>query len=385
MNYNRTYLKGRINAAIKNKIGMLTDPDETCNQAVRESFGEINFRSAKRKIQLPAGMFSDEFSYPGPIDLSGTSIIDILPLDPSQRSYRELVLTIPTEFWRDRSNFKCAVDDSDSYKKILISLSVPTTTVTISTLDSTTSSSGTWFAFGDAINVSTNTADYVKGSGSVQFDISSAGGTTAGIQNTTMTPYDYSAFLQGFAFMYANVVDPDGITDYRLRFGTDASNYHEFVVTNTNENTPFDSGVNLLRFSIASMSVVGTPDPTNATYAAAFMTKDTDKQDETGYWFDQIIVSKGSPYVMTYYSQYGWLSEDGVYQLESESDSDVLLSNADEFDIILAKAVSLAANEVAEYQISEAMDKKYQAKMETYQMNNPDESLPIIMQYYDFI
>lgn len=381
MIYTLTYIKSRLNAAIKNKIDMLVSAEDTINAGVREAFSEIAFRSSKRTVQVSPYLFSDVYSYPAPQDLSGSMVTDIRPNNQSDNSGKELILRTPEEFYRNFDTFNFAVDDSDSYTKLLISLPINDSTLTVAELDDTTG----WSAFSaSTTNVRLDSQNYMKGSSSISFDINAVSGTTAGIVNSTLDTFDYTDYLYGTVFVWAFIKDSTNITDYKIRFGNDSSNYYEITTTTSHEGIPFQNGWNLLRFDMSSKTTVGSPVSTTGNYVSLFMTKTTTKVSETGYAFDHIILKTGKAYLISYYSSYPWQNTSGTYLTDSSSETDYLTCSSDEFDIIFNKVINLAASEIGEETIEMNAIKKYSSKREFYLSNSPDESKLLISTYYVF-
>lgn len=381
MSYTLTYIKSRLNASIKNKIDMLVSSDDTINAGVREAFSEMAFRSSKRTVQVSPYLFSDIYSYPAPQDLNGQMVTDIRPNNQADASGKELILRTPEEFYRNFETFNFSVDDSNAYTKLLISLPIDDSTLTVSELDSITG----WSAFDvSTSNVRLDTQNYMKGSSSIAFDINAVSGTTAGIVSSTITSFNFTDYLYGSCFVWAFIKDSTNITNYKIRVGSDSSNYYEVTTTTSHEGIPFQNGWNLLRFDMSSKVATGTPITTAGDYIALFMTKDVTKVSETGYAFDHIIFKTGKAYVISYYSSYPWKNTSGTYLAEATAETDYLTCTSDEFEIILNKIISIAAGEIGEEGIETNASKKYGAKRELYATSTPDESKLLMSTYYVF-
>lgn len=76
-----------------------------------------------------------------------------------------------------------------------------------------------------------------------------------------------------------------------------------------------------------------------------------------------------------YYTKYGWQSSTGAYKENSTSGSDYLVADTDEYDLIVAKAITIAKRELnyPQADIDDA-DKIYIDKRKDYVMKNPSES-----------
>lgn len=383
MTYTRAYLKTKINAGIKGKSGMLIDQDDIVNQAAREVLSEIDVRSTEKVVSLSPNLFSDIYSYPAPTDLKAQGIIDIRP-QINRTSQSEVTLTTSEEFDRTKQSFRCAVSDEDTIKRILVSIPVNDITVVVSTLDTLTSGGGTWTVVGDAINLVASSDQYVKGVSSLKYDIGSGATTTAGIQNIGLTQFDITDFLSNQIFHYVYLSDATNITNFKLRVGSSVSDYYEITVTQTHEQTAFQTGWNLLRFDLVNKTTTGTPVNTACDYVSIFMTKTVGKINQTGFYADHIWLKKGEVYKLNYYSKYFWKNTGGTYIEESTTDADFLTADSDEVDLVIKKGIELASAEVDELTVESNSRAKYTAKRDMYLDNNPSKAKLIQTTYYNY-
>lgn len=373
--YTRTQLLSDVNARIKGKSGILIDPASTLNQGVRQVLSEIDMVSTRRRTALTPNLFSGLFEYAAPTDLKGYSIISVQNQKWTKTPFWSLV---PYEqFLRRQDANTIAVSDYDFIKKVFLNSVVVDTKTTVSSLDSVTSGGGTWGAFGDATNVEADESNFVEGSGSIKFDISAAGGTTAGIVNSTLSAVDLSGYFEGDSngIAWAYIVSTTGLTNYIIRYGSDSSNYYTKTVTTQADGTAFVVGWNLLDFNLATFTTTGTPVETAMDYSAIYMTKTAGKISEVGYRFDYLSLRRGEVNNLYYYSKYGWQSSTGTYKENSTAASDYLNCDGDEYEIILAKCSELAADEVDEDKVSQKQEKRYKELKRAYQMSNPSEAL----------
>ncbi len=381
--YTRAYLIGRINAGIKGKIGMLTSQDDTVNQAVREVVSDIDVYDTIKTIPISPNLFSDIYSYPAPIDIKGSSIIDIAP-QINRNSNSEITLTTPEEFDIIKNNFRCAVKQENELKKILISIPVNDTTKVVSTLDSVTSGGGLWETVGDAVNLVASSDKYVKGISSLKYDIGSGATTTAGIKNNSLTSFDITEFMSNQLFHYQYLSNPDNISNFTLHIGSSESDYYQIVVTLTHESTSFQSGWNLLRFDFINATTVGTPDKTNCTYVSVFMTKTAGKINQYAFYADHLWLKKGETYMLSYYSKYGWRDATGAYIENSTSDSDYIVCDTDAMELFILKGTELAAYEVSEDNTGIQANARYAKKKDSYESDNPSRAKLLQTTYYQY-
>lgn len=384
-NYTQTQLKSDVNGKIKGKIGVLVDFQSTLNQGVRQVLSDLDLVTTRRRTQLTPNLFNGVYEYAAPTDLKGYGIITVENQKFSKRTDWSLV---PYEQFLRRQDYNTiAISDYDFVKKILINSTVDDDKITLSTLDSLTAGGGTWGLFGDAENVEQDLDNVVEGNGCVKFDISSAGGTTAGIVNSTLSQVDITNYLEGngSVLVWAYITSTTNLTNYILRIGNDASNYYSKTVTTQADGTAFVNGWNLLRFALTSLTETGSVTDTAIDYCAIYMTKTAGKISELGYRFDGLILRRGEINNLYYYSSYGWQNSSGTYIVNSTSGSDLLNAGEEEYELILAKCAELAADEVDEEKVSEKEAARYRNLMKTYKMNNPSESLIMISTVADFV
>jgi hypothetical protein len=383
--YTRSQLKSDINRGIQGKIGMLVDEDDTVNEVVRDVLGDVDLRSARRKASLTPALFNGIFDYAWPTDGKSQSIIDIPAQAREQRQDGSFFLIPSEEFEVKRPEGAIAIDHFNGIAVLKVKSQVEDHTILISELDSLTSGGGTWVLFGDGTNLSADNDDYIKGNGSIKWDISAAGGTTAGIQNTGLNSFDISDYLDGNGsiFVWVKINSTTDLTNFILRIGSSSGNYYSKTVTTTNDGTAFANGWNLLRFNLTSLTETGSVTDTAITFAAIYMTKAVGKISETDYKFDWLVLKRGVTHDLKYYSKYGWNTSAGVYLENSTSDSDVLVADTDEYNLIVKKGRWVAGLEVdLPFERNEQNEKIYDKALADYKIKNPSESKIQTNQYY---
>lgn len=383
--YTRSQLKTRVNAMIQGRIGMLIDEDETMNDSVREAHSLVDMKSTRRKNTLVPSLFNGIFDYQCPTDMEDYKIIDI----PAQaKRYDGEFTLVPTEeFDRKKELGSIAIDDFNNIRVLKIASRVPSNEVLFSELDSLTSGGGTWIAFGDGTNLRADIDDYIKGNGSLAWDINAAAGTTAGIQNTGLSTIDITDYLggNGSVFVWAKINNTTGLTNFILRIGSSAADYYQKTITVKNDGTAFTSGWNLLRFDLTSLTTVGAPVNTTINYAAIYMTKAITKVSETDYKFDWLVFKRGLTSEVKYYSNFGWTTSAGAYIQNSTSDTDLLVAGDIEYDLVQKVAAVRAAKEadLGENKINE-LEKDRDAAVANYRLNNPSEAKIMVSTYYEY-
>lgn len=392
--YDRAYLKARVNAGIQNRMGSVPDPDQLMDDCVRAVLGSTDIRSSIRKAALTPKLFNGVTSYTAPTDLKEQGIIDVPP--QVKRSGNEWFLTTPSEF--ERIGYKLdgwiAIDHFNGTPKILLAKNLEDENRVIAELDSITSGGGTWVSFGDAINVEADHDDYIKGGGSLSFDLSGVGGTTAGLQNLSLEAFDIEDFLDGngAAFTWVKFSDATDITNLILRLGTDVTgNYVQKIATVCHDGTAFQNGWNLIRFDLTSLTEAGTAPKTGLDSVAIYMTKASGKINETDYKFDWLVLKRGQIYEQKYYSRFGWVDANtGAYKEFSDDDSDLIVCDTTEFELFMLKGRQLAAQEINEFDMANSWRVLFEGadgkggKRFQYLQQNPSEKKIMTTEYHAF-
>lgn len=396
--YTKNDLKTRINAGIKGKIGVLVNADDTINQAVREVVTEADLRSTRRMVTLQPGVFDGLYTYPAPVDLKAQKILslrdqaerdavyygfNLIPYEQFNARYGYYTRNIGDTsagsgvYQSTREPYTVSFDDLNGVRRLLIAKPQTGQKQTISALDTINDGVTSWIAFGGAENVATDNGNYLYGSGSIKYDIGATPVTTAGIQSLTLPVFSISDFLQSNDALILSVYlsNAEDITNFKVRLGVDVVNYYEFTATQTNVNSAFQAGWNIVRFDIDSMVTVGTVDPDNLTFAAMFMTKATTKISQKPFRFDNLFIAGGSIMEIRYYSKYGWQTQAGVWLENSVNDDDFLNADSDEFNLFIDKGIMLAGQEVDEVVAAETASARYDRNLTAYLNLNPSESL----------
>lgn len=397
LSYSYANVKSAVNARIHGKIGMLIDPRSTINNAVKELWSLVDLRSAKRRTLLAPNLFQNVYQYNCPVDCQNNGLVDIQRQTDDRPRQEEWTLTTDSEFDRyklDISRRLVAFSDHDLIRKLLITAPIDDQSLIVSSLDSITAA-GTWAALGDGTNVRTDSQNFVKGNGSVEFDMNS-GGTTAGITSANVTTFDLTNYVaNGSIFVWAYVVTADAnLTGVTLKIGSSSGNYYTRTVTTTNEGTALQVGWNLLRFDLNGISQVGTVVNTAGSYVALYFNKLVGKSSETSYRFDHIMAKNGKFYNLLYYSQYPWQTAAGAYIPDSTVDTDVLNVGAEEYQLILEKCIEMCAYEAREANDASIAINRLGAplgsvpakpgQISNYQLSNPSEALILTTTYHDF-
>jgi hypothetical protein len=233
------------------------------------------------------------------------------------------------------------------------------------------------------------------------FDISDAGGTTAGIQNSTITDFDLTGYTS--IFVWADITSPTDITNYILRIGNDASNYYSITTTTQADGNAFVEGKNLLQFNLSSKSETGTVTETTCDYVVLYMTKAAGKISEKDYGFSDLQIHTGQLMNAVYYTKFGWQTSAGVYIENSTAVTDYINAdteeydlfvpkgkavtdyiNADteEYDLFVQKCKSEVFRDLKEFDLMKLAQQEYLDMKKVYGQKYPSERLLLTQKYY---
>jgi len=353
------------------------------NRAVRDVLSDIDLRSSIRSSALSPNLFDDVFQYTCPSDLKGNKVIDIKPQVRRESSDRWDLITAE-EF--DRMKQECrdpslvAVSRDDLVNKLLLSRIIDDQETVIDVLDVV----GDWEGYGEGENLTADVDDYVKGSGSINWDISAtADKTTAGIYNDSLDTFDVSDYLtNGSIFVWAYISSVTDLTNFIIRIGSSSAVYYSITITTNNEGAAFYAGWNLLRFDFADASETGTVDDDGCDYVALYMTKGTDKTSETDYRFDNLVMKLGKHYSVVYYSRYFWQSNAAVYLEDATAITDILNCETDEYNLIIRKTAQYMEEFLRNPAEAAKHEAIYERKKVKYIFENPSQALLLSQEYY---
>lgn len=381
--YTYTNLKDSIfDAALDADISSAITVRDLINRAARTVTLDLDLRSCRRRAALASKVFDDAFAYTCPTDLKGYGIIDIIP-QGERRLDTRWKLTTTEQFDRKKSvrNGWVAVQDDDSARKLFLDMDVDDTVQVVANLDSLTED-GTWTTFSaGSTNVAANSENLIQGGGSIGYDLVS-GTTTAGIVNSTLTQFDISDFDNtGSAFVWAYVNSTTDLTNFILRIGNDASNYHSMTVTTAADGNAFVAGWNLLRFDLSGKTTTGTVTADECDYVAIYMTKASGKEDD-GYAFDFLTLHTGQYHDVFYYTKYAWENSGGTFIENSTADTDKIHADTDELELYTLKGKEFAAAEMKDWAAVKYYAERYAEARTKYVRRYPSEAIKRESNYY---
>ena len=391
--YTYANLFSSINGRLHGKMGLVTNPRSVINDAVNEVSG-LYLRSAKTKAVLAPNLFNDIYQYASPSNIDGGKIIGVQPqsMNRSRNNIWELVSEEEFDQRKQTDSNLIAFSDHTFVRGLLISAKNDNLRqLSIAGIQGTTgdsSSNAAWAAFGNATNLTTDSYNFIKGNGSLQFDLTS-GGTTSGIVLTTVNTFDVTQYYSsGSVFAWAYITQASDITNVKLRLGNNASNYYELTATTPNDGTSFVAGWNLVRFDFNTKTTVGSPVVTTFAYVALFFTLSASNLTTAGYHFNWLNCKQGNISNLIYYNTNPWESVTGTVQKSSTADTDYICCDQDEYNLMVEKGVELCGMSAREYQDAQLATAKYgnpatkQGMSWDYKRNYPTEALVLTSTYH---
>ena len=391
--YQYSDLFASINGRIHGKMGLITNPRNVLNDVVNEVSG-LSLRTAKRKAVLAPNLCNGIYQYAAPSDIDGNNLIDIQSqsMDRGRNSIWELVSEGEFDVRKQTESNLVAFTDHTFIRGLLISqrngslreLSI----AGIQGLTGDSSSGASWAAYGQAVNLQTDLYAFIKGSGSLEFNIAT-GGSTAGIVLTTVNTFDltyYTTAASIFTWVYINTAA--NVTSVACRVGSSSGNYYLMTATTPNDGTSFVNGWNLVRFDFNNKSTTGTPVVTACNYVALYLNLVSSVVVDTGYRFNWLNAKSGNISNLIYYSQFPWQTEGGTFANQSTADTDYIVCDQDEFPLFVEKGVEVLGLAAREYQDSQAAGLRYNGTpnkagmAREYKMRYPTESLQQTSSYY---
>ena len=354
------------------------------NRAARKVLSDIDLRSTIRKTPLTTNVLDDNYVYAAPSDVKDEALIDLMPQinRPVSRRWR----LVSADYFDRRktvdTNLVAFLED-EYVRRLLISADVDDTAYVVSNFDALDAGGGTWAVIGDAASIAVDTENKVEGGASLRFDLTGAG-TTAGIENSTLTAFDITDYLNsGVVTVWCYITSTTNLTNLIIKIGSSSSDYYTQTVTTQFDGTAFVAGWNLLKFSFASMTQTGTVVPTACDYVSFYMTKTSGKSDD-GYRVDYMVLHTGEITDAYYYTKYPWQTNAAVYLENSTADTDYINADTDEFDLYVEAVKIEVYRDIRDYDQMKLAQNEYNRLKTQYKLKHPSLRLKKQYDYFRF-
>lgn len=335
-------IKSRIASKIHgHNIDNVSDFFGLCLEAAGNVLNATDPKETRRVAQITNALYDQVYDYIAPTDLKDEAICDIRV--QGERTFDNNFSQFGNEeFDIRKTNQSIAVRVNSGVKTLRISKSLEAGLV-LDTADSVTAN-GTWAAGGNATTLSADTFNKVSGSASLKFNIS-ASGSTAYLENSTLTAVDLSSVKDAGAVFVWAYIPSSAVTSVNLRWGSSSADYYSVTVTSTQDNTAFIVGWNLLRFDWVGLTPTGTPVDTAIDYAR--VTFAYDGTAVTSCRIDNIIAKQGFIYEIDYYSSYLFRTTGGTWIEKPTLDIDIVNLGTTSVNLFIYELGELIAQELS--------------------------------------
>lgn len=330
--YTVTNLKAEMAAMIHGTtLNKVQNVNGLIYRAARQLLLDCDPQETKVITPLASAIYDRVYDYQLPDDLKGNKVIDIRPQadrqpwDNSLQTYSK-----PFDLTKGSLLDQFNINFDHGVKTIRISNSNLVPGVTINACDSITGN-GTWAVGGTASNLEEDDENFVSGSSSLKFNLTTG---TGWLENSTMDPINLSEWQsQAVQFLWTYLQNASKITSVNLRWGSSSSNYYTVTATVNQQGNTFVNGWNLLDFDWDGATTVGSPNSSSISYVRVTWVTTA---AQTGMRLNNIVSRLGSIYEIVYYSKY--LFEDaltGGWQETITDDSNIINLDTDSYNLLV--------------------------------------------------
>lgn len=339
--YDITRVKADMEAALHGTtVNQITNLYGLFDRAARDVLTDIDPNETMR-FSAPVSLHTGVYSYTCPTDLKGNRIFDIRP-QADRRPWDGVAQTFSQNFDRIKNSVLSGALVNVKWNAYVKSLNIAVNQQPVVMLNScdTFDGNGTWTAGTNVTDVATDNLNFVEGTGSVRFDLTS---TTGYIENSAMDAVDMTDLdPEGELYLWVWMPTGSEFNSVTLRWGSSASDYWEATATVAQDGTAFATGWNLLAFSWPS-SDTGTPDVSSVTYLRVAFDCDSAQNPVR---IDAVTSSLGQLFEVGYYSKY--LFRDavtGAFKENVTSDTDLLNLDTDSYQVFFNRCMVLASQQ----------------------------------------
>lgn len=323
-------LTGVLHGTTTNEIQNI---DGVINRAARKLLLDIDPQETKRTVEFVNPIYNTVFDYPIADDVKGNKLIDIkpqvnrIPRDVWSQAYNQAFDVAKQNIYNMANMF--TMNFNTGVKTIRINAPFLNPPVIIDNIEAV-SDNGTWAVGGTASDLEVNNTNYVQGSGSLQFDVTTG---AAYIENSTLYAINLEDYVnQASQFVYVYVPTGSTLTSVEARWGSSSGAYYTKTVTLNQQGVAFVNGWNLCQFDWASATTVGSPDPTDITYLRITLNVTGSMSACKVNGFNNIL---GTILAYEYYSKYLFRdATTGAFQETVEDDSDLINLDTESYNLL---------------------------------------------------
>ncbi len=334
----KTKVTGKLRGASLSKV---SDVYGKFREAASSMMARVDLDTTIRSYAIQDAVHQGVYRYTAPSDLKGISkIIDLRPVS-LRPFYDEQNTTFSKDFDIRKQYNSCAVEVINGVKTLKLSKRIFGSTE-LSRLDALTGGI-TVTGNADVSDLEINTQDYISGNGSISFTIGGAGQAILYIQASNGV--DLTSLENLGSLFHWFKIPTASITNMKLRYGSDSSNYWEQTVTAPHDRTAFVSNSWLLnRYNWTTATQTGTPDVENVDYYEIEFNYTGGAQN--GVKVNLLTASIGKAYDLLYYSDCLFQGVDGTWKQTPTLDTDIVMCNTEAENIFLNELGKVFAFEV---------------------------------------
>jgi hypothetical protein len=220
-------------------------------------------------IETTNPIFSGVWDYPVPVDLKGNKIIDLRP--QVNRNLWDVFVQRYSQEFDLKKDISIAEFFTIRFNNGVKSMRVNAPFIPLNQLVNACSNTLNWtFSanISDAEQDTVNFADALSG-GAIVFNVASGASTdNAILTNSLNSDVNLTGFVgQSSFFLWVYMPTAANFGTITLNIGSSATNYYQFTATQTQQNSTYQNGWNLIQFVWTPQTTqVGTPNATLLTY-----------------------------------------------------------------------------------------------------------------------
>ncbi len=203
---------------------------------------------------------------------------------------------------------------------------------------------GTWNTGGNVVNLTLDKLKHISGHGALKFDFNDS--STQGFLEVFLTnPVDlYDFFSTGAVFTWLDISSFRIMVAATLTLESATGQYYQMTVNSPHDNNQWVNNWNLLKYQLASMTAVNTPNPRAITKVRFDFT--TTGETMNGCHLDNIVARKGQVYEIDYQSAYMIMDpETGTWKKRATSPNDIVVAEEDTYQILMIESAISAMEE----------------------------------------
>jgi len=367
-----TTLKSDVQQEFEGGNSLAVDWDSLIRRAVENVLDNCRPETAKRRVPIYGGLAQDLYAYYCPTDvLVPSDLYDNEGQLQQASGSRKFTYSPPAQFYKQQKNNTYTTEYINGVRFLIVRHNKTTSSLTIEDMNVVGTTAGT-------VTPTLNEHDFLSGGASLQ-----AVFTSAGLEwgKTFSTAKDLTNYLKGTLIVPCKLNTATNIASIKFRFKTDDSNYYEVVSTADSIGDYFVDGWNMVRFSMANRTTIGSPTVTNITKWSVVVTTDTGTTETV--IFDKVTLHQSAVYYLEYYSNKLFVDgADSSWKATCEiSNSDKIRMDRDVSGILHYELCLLVVQsstfDAVDGQASKRFEGQLRRKYEAYWANHPSSEAPL--------